>query len=97
GTGELFASFRKFLCADLQPQVVSYPRERPLGYEELLEEIPVPATPFAIVAESFSGPLGIRLAARHSDLARAVVLVASFVRSPAAAAAAISRFLRRLD
>src|SRR5262249_21123112 len=45
-----------------------------------------PAGPFAVVAESFSGPLGIRLAQRHADQLRALVLAATFVRNPSFAA-----------
>lgn len=48
----------------------------------LIQEIPVPQGPFAIVAESFSGPLGIRLATQHRERVRALVLVATFVRNP---------------
>jgi len=83
GTGELFGPLLQHLAPELEPEVVSYPRERPLGYEELLSEIPVPAAPFAVVAESFSGPLAVRIAARHPELTRALVLVATFARCPA--------------
>ncbi len=96
GTGELFASCVRFLAADLQPQIVAYSRERPLGYEELLQEVPIPAAPFAILAESFSGPLGIRIAARHPDRVRAVVLVSTFVRCPAPFLARLATLLAPL-
>lgn len=85
GTGTLFAPLLDALvnvAPALRPRVVAYPPERPLGYDELLTTIPVPDGPFAIVAESFSGPLGIRLAARHPDRVRALVLAATFAREP---------------
>lgn len=86
GTGQLFATFTPRLAPDLHPRVVAYPLDRPCGYDELLGEIPVPEGPFAIVAESFSGPLGVRLASRYPTQVRALVLVASFVRRPSTVA-----------
>lgn len=85
GTGRLFASLLPHLAPDLRPRVVAYPPDRPRSYDELLDDLPVPAGPFAIVAESFSGPLGIRLASRYPTQVRALVLVATFVRRPSAA------------
>jgi pimeloyl-[acyl-carrier protein] methyl ester esterase len=82
GTGELFASFARHLAPLLSPRIVKYP-QRALGYVDLERGVGLPDGPFAIVAESFSGPVGVRLAARHPDRVRGVVLVASFVRSPA--------------
>jgi len=57
--------------------------------------IDVPAGPFAIVAESFSGPIAVHLAARHADQVRALVLVATFVRSPSALAGWIAPLMGR--
>jgi pimeloyl-[acyl-carrier protein] methyl ester esterase len=82
GTGSLYRAFANQLSPALNPRIVSFPRDRHRSYQQLLEDIPVPAGPFAIVAESFSGPLGILLAARYPERARALVLAASFVRSP---------------
>ncbi|HYS08783.1 MAG TPA: alpha/beta hydrolase [Myxococcales bacterium] len=96
GTGDLFASFLRFLPPDVEPQVVAYSRERPLGYEQLAREIPIPSVPFAILAESFSGPLGIRIAARHPGLTRGLVLVATFIRSPSPALVRLAALLAPL-
>ena len=82
GTGRLFASCVRQLAPELGPRVVSYPLQNALGYAGLIQEIPIPHGPFAIVAESFSGPLGIRLATQHRERVRALVLVATFVRNP---------------
>jgi pimeloyl-ACP methyl ester carboxylesterase len=87
GTGTLLAPFARRLEPALAPRIVSFPSDVPLGYDELLERIDIPAGRFAIVAESFSGPLGIRLANRCRDRVRGLVLVATFVRSPSALAA----------
>src|SRR5262249_10288003 len=85
GTGRLFDSFVRELPDQLVPKIYAYAHDEPLGYGEL--ERKVTATlptegPFAIVAESFSGPLAIRIAARAPPGLVALVLVASFVRWP---------------
>ena len=82
GTGALFEPLLQELSPELRPRVVAYPTDVPLGYDALLETISIPEGRFAILAESFSGPLGIRLAARHPGQVSALVLVSSFVRCP---------------
>lgn len=82
GTGDLFTPFVSALPSGLRPHITRYPADVPLGYDELLETITVPNTPFAITAESFSGPLAVMLAARYPSQTAAVILVGSFVRSP---------------
>jgi pimeloyl-[acyl-carrier protein] methyl ester esterase len=87
GTGRLFEPLMRELPPGLLPVVVNYPADRPLGYAELapLVEAAIPvAGPFAVLAESFSGPLALRLAARGHPRLVAIVLVASFVRAPIA-------------
>ena len=67
-------------------RVVGYPVDRALTYHELLDVVErriADAGDLVLVAESFSGPLALRLAARRPERVRAVVLVASFVRAPA--------------
>lgn len=80
GTGRLFGALQEHLPSSLGARVVSYPSQSAQGYEQLLDGIAVPEEPFAIVAESFSGPLGVLLASRHGARVRALVLVATFVR-----------------
>jgi len=82
GTGLLFRDFAHFLRAEVQHDVVRYPPSDVLGYDELLQRVTVPDGDIAIVAESFSGPLAIRLAARLGERVRALVLVATFARPP---------------
>lgn len=84
GTGALFRPLVDAFPPELRVTVVEYPRDEVLGYDALLERIPAPDEPFVIVAESFSGPLAVRLAARASPNLRGVVLAATFVRSPRA-------------
>jgi pimeloyl-ACP methyl ester carboxylesterase len=96
GTGVLFAECARRLAPQLGARVVRYPCDRPLGYRDLERQIEVPAGRFAIVAESFSGPIGVALAARHRERVCALVLVASFVRSPAPVLARLGALLAPL-
>jgi pimeloyl-ACP methyl ester carboxylesterase len=83
----LFRPLVERLPPDIEPVVVTYPHDQPLGYDELLplvlERLPTDR-PFALLGESFSGPLAIRAAATRPANLRGVILCASFVRSPLA-------------
>src|SRR4051794_30694541 len=82
GTGRLFARFARALEVYFETRVVAYPLDEALDYDALLARIAIPSGPFVVVAESFSGPIGIALAAaRHASM-RALVLAGSFARSP---------------
>ncbi len=88
GTGQLFELFLAQLPIELTAVVVRYPAGHPLGYSDLkpLVEAELPASgTFALLAESFSGPLAVRIAADRNPRLAALVLVGSFVRSPVAA------------
>jgi len=87
GTGDLFRP----LLAAVPPgftsrcRVIGYPGDEALTYDELVtivEQQVADAGDVVLVAESFSGPLALRLAARRPAQVRAVVLVASFVCPP---------------
>jgi pimeloyl-ACP methyl ester carboxylesterase len=95
GSGLLFAEFIASLAPGVDAIVVSYPADAVLGYAELetLARAALPTDrPFVLVAESFSGPVAISLAASSPVGLRGVVLVCSFARSPIAA----PRLLRSL-
>jgi pimeloyl-ACP methyl ester carboxylesterase len=85
GSGDFFDA----LCGQLPPQwrthVVPYPGDRPLSYSELarfvLAALPDEG-PIVLVAESFSGPVAIQVAATHPAGLIGVVLCATFARSP---------------
>jgi pimeloyl-ACP methyl ester carboxylesterase len=87
GTGRLFSRFLAAADGALELRALSYPRDRFLGYAALEElvarELPVDR-PFALLGESFSGPLALRLAAKAPAGLLAVVLVTTFHRNPAA-------------
>ncbi len=87
GSGELFADFATQLGANIEPLVQRFPADQALGYEALAERVVADLPrdrPYAILGESFSGPLAIMLAAapEHARWARALVLSCSFAHNP---------------
>jgi pimeloyl-[acyl-carrier protein] methyl ester esterase len=85
GTADLFAPFLNVIPAEFPRRVISYPSDKTLSYDQLLdrigEELKEEST-LVLIAESFSGPLAVRFAADHPERVKAIVLVASFVRLP---------------
>jgi len=85
GTGLLFEPLLEALPGWLEPTVVAYPAREPLGYAELLpwvRDACPSASEFVVLAESFSGPLALMLAASEPSGLRGVSLCASFIRCP---------------
>lgn len=85
GTGRLFDWVLPHLPAHPEPILVRYPTVDPLGYgelEPLVVERLRDCGPLLLVAESFSGPLAVRLAARRDLPVMGLVLAASFVANP---------------
>jgi pimeloyl-ACP methyl ester carboxylesterase len=85
GTDDLFGPLLSVIPASLNPRIVTYPPDQTLSYDALLEIIERQLRceqEMILIAESFSGPLAVRFAAAHPTRMRAVVLVASFVKSP---------------
>lgn len=87
GSGELLEEFVASLKPDIEAEVYAYPAQEPLDYPALedlvwgaLSTSPSPAR--LLIAESFSGPVAIRLVARHPNLFLGLVLCATFVSSP---------------
>lgn len=80
-----FRGFKEALGGETDCLALSYPPDVPLGYDALTtrarEALPRD-TDYILVAESFSGPIAIRLAAERPPGLRALVLAASFCRSP---------------
>jgi pimeloyl-[acyl-carrier protein] methyl ester esterase len=94
GTGLLFKPLIQLLPETMQATVISYPEDPFLDYPQLerFARNKLPAEPYLLVAESFGGPLAVKLAAEKRPLLRGVVLSATFVRKPAGA---IGRWARR--
>ena len=91
GGGALLAPFVAALPPWIEAEVFEYPHELPLGYEALEARVRARLAssrePVALVAESFSGPIAIRIAADPPAHLAAVVLVATFAALPFPAAA----------
>ncbi|OGR91818.1 MAG: hypothetical protein A2992_08985 [Elusimicrobia bacterium RIFCSPLOWO2_01_FULL_59_12] len=86
GTGMLFEPLtRIWPKKEPPPVVISYPSDRFLNYDELdryvRPKLPTDE-PYVLVAESFGGPLAMRIAADKPPRLRGLVLSATFVRNP---------------
>lgn len=96
GTGDLFEPFLRALSPETAPEVVRYAKGAQLDYdalEALIAERLPERGPYALLGESFSGPLALRLASRRPDDVVAVVLVATFVTNPVSLVPALARYL----
>lgn len=84
GTSLLFEPLINALPPSVHATAVAYPKDKPLGYAELLPlvESAIPNEDFVVLGESFSGPLALMLAASQPKRLRGVILCASFVRFP---------------
>jgi pimeloyl-ACP methyl ester carboxylesterase len=85
GTGNLFANFVSALTPNLDTRIVRYPTDRLLSYADLFSFVvdAVPQTqPFVLLAESFSTPLAVRLAATNPANLKGLVICAGFIRNP---------------
>jgi pimeloyl-ACP methyl ester carboxylesterase len=84
GSGALYAPLVAAGPRAFRPELVSYPPDAPLGYDELaaLVRPRLAGGPFALLAESFSGPLAVRLAAERPAGLVALVLAATFLHAP---------------
>lgn len=97
GTGRLFSPFLNVLPPHYSPVVVAYSTEQTLSYEELVpyvqRRIPTDED-YVVVAESFSGPIAIKLASSNPPDLKALVLCATFASNPAPLSLDLSFFLR---
>jgi pimeloyl-ACP methyl ester carboxylesterase len=84
GSGRLFAPLLAAGARALDLEPLSYPADEALGYEDLVALVRrrLPRRRFVLLAESFSGPVAVRLAAERPPGLAALVLAASFVQRP---------------
>lgn len=85
GTARLFDPLLEKLPGSFHSHTISYPVDKPLGYDELLpmvEDLASTLGEFVVVGESFSGPLALMLAAKRPAGLRGLILCVSFARCP---------------
>jgi len=85
GSGRLFQPLLDAGPRRFAPLVVPLPADAPLGYDEYLDVVRARLPRrgrFAILAESFSGPLAVRLAAERPPGLAALILAATFLHRP---------------
>jgi len=85
GTGELFEPLLKALSGKRTIEIIRYPTERQLTYNELSEyvnDIIKDKSSVCLVAESFSGPVALKLLKENKNKIKEVILVASFITPP---------------
>ena len=95
GTGQLFKWFLDALPSEFKPIIVPLPREVD-DYAALEARVArfIPRDqPFAILGESFSGPLALRLAARGYENLVGVILIASFITQPVGWVPGFARYM----
>ena len=96
GTGLIFEPLLKHLPAEIDAQVVRYPADRPLSFQEHVDfarkQLPK-KKPFVLLAESFSGPVGLQLLAEPPRNLIGVIFVATFAHHPSPFLLDAGRFL----
>ena len=96
GSGDLFEHFEQALPPLLSIKTVLYPFKEGLGYDVLTEyvrDILPDDEPYMILAESFSGPIAVSIAAEKNPLMKGLILVNTFLSNPNPLLIMLSRFL----
>jgi pimeloyl-ACP methyl ester carboxylesterase len=99
GTGRMFVPLLEVLPPSMRPHVISYPTDRPLGYDELADYVRARLPDrgrIVLLGESFSGPIAIRVAAEEPERMAGLILVCTFATPPIPAVARVAaRLLAR--
>jgi pimeloyl-ACP methyl ester carboxylesterase len=100
GTADLFADFVRALntihpARDLHCQPIAYPPDREMSYagHEAYVRERLPADDFVLLAESFSGPVGISIAAAPPSSLKGLILCCSFASNPLPLFGPLSRLI----
>ncbi|MBN1473362.1 MAG: hypothetical protein JW914_01990 [Syntrophaceae bacterium] len=97
GTGLSFDPVLPFLPRDAKVTIIRYPTDKLLSFDETVEcaaaQIP-PGEPPIVIAESFSGPVAIAMIGSGRVKAKALILCATFAKSPRPVVWRVMRFLR---
>ncbi len=85
GTGLVFEPLLEHLPGTIDPIMVRYPDDKPTSFQEHIDfaraQLPKDK-PFVLLAESFSGPIGLQLIADPPTNLAGVIFVATFERYP---------------
>ncbi|MCA9089354.1 MAG: alpha/beta hydrolase [Planctomycetaceae bacterium] len=85
GTGELLRDLQQVVMQEHSLTICPLPQQGPQDYRTLVNHFDGLLQEHSrciLLAESFSGPLGILLAAQHPDRVAGVILAATFATSP---------------
>ncbi len=85
GTGKLLLGFSRALPKQIRSSIPIYPGDRFLSYDDLaklVRSLCEDSEPFVLMAESFSTPLAIRIAAECPANLKGLILCAGFATSP---------------
>jgi len=86
GTGKLFGPLVAALDGCVETQIIDYPVHEKLKYPELMarvaRQLPRDGTDFALLAESFAGPIGLTLAQQRHPGLRGLILAVTFAIPP---------------
>jgi len=87
GTGKILGVFIAALEAKYSIEIIDYPAKTLLSYIELanlvLGKLPKDV-PYVIIAESFSGPIAVKVATQAQKNLKGIIFAASFVKNPIA-------------
>lgn len=96
GTGKLFCPFIQQFPDPSRITMIRYPMDQHIPYAQLADYIvPLLPTgkPLAILGESYSGPVALRLATREDIDVHKIILVATFAKYPASFLKTVSKWL----
>ncbi len=85
GTGKLFSDFAAALPTEYRVITAAYPADIPMGYNELeplVQKLLPQDEPFFLLAESFSGPLAVKIAAASPPGLLGLILCCTFIKNP---------------
>ena len=85
GTGKLFSDFTAALPTEYRVINAAYPVDIPMGYNELeplVQKLLPQDEPYFLLAESFSGPLAVKIAAASPPGLLGLILCCTFIKNP---------------
>ncbi len=84
GTGELFIPLIEALPSFIKTQIITYDPNKEQTYKELVEYVisSLPQEEFALLGESFSGPIAYQVALTQPKQLKSLILVATFLENP---------------